>query len=80
MAQRGGHATTGTARQKEKTRKLIPPQVSSYAKPGHRGRHNGAYWRNEPFWAWGLGIPSAMKSCGNSLDFAVLCGPPVAAL
>lgn len=33
-------------------------EVSSYARPGHRGRHNGAYWRNEPFWAWGLGSTS----------------------
>lgn len=33
-------------------------EVSSYGRPGHRSRHNGAYWRNEPFHALGLGATS----------------------
>ena len=30
-------------------------EVSNYARPGHRSAHNEAYWRNEPFLAFGLG-------------------------
>lgn len=33
-------------------------EVSSYARPGHRSRHNGAYWRNAPFVAFGNGAAS----------------------
>jgi len=33
-------------------------EVSSFARPGHRCRHNRAYWRNEPFWGFGLGATS----------------------
>ena len=33
-------------------------EVSSYGRPGHRSRHNGAYWRNEAFWGFGLGATS----------------------
>lgn len=33
-------------------------EVSSFARPGHRCQHNRAYWRNEPFWGFGLGATS----------------------
>ena len=33
-------------------------EVSSFARPGHRCKHNRAYWRNEPFWGFGLGATS----------------------
>jgi len=33
-------------------------EVSNFARAGHRSRHNRAYWRNEPFWAYGLGATS----------------------
>ena len=33
-------------------------EVSSYARPGHRCRHNQVYWSGEPFWAFGLGAAS----------------------
>jgi oxygen-independent coproporphyrinogen-3 oxidase len=37
-------------------------EISNYAKPGHRSRHNSAYWRRRPF--IGLG-PSAHSGFGN---------------
>ncbi|MGB8953916.1 MAG: radical SAM family heme chaperone HemW [Tumebacillaceae bacterium] len=30
-------------------------EISNYAKPGHRSRHNQVYWRNEPYMAAGSG-------------------------
>ncbi|KEO83776.1 coproporphyrinogen III oxidase [Tumebacillus flagellatus] len=30
-------------------------EISNYAKPGHRSRHNQVYWRNEPYLAAGSG-------------------------
>jgi len=33
-------------------------EVSNYAKPGKRSRHNQNYWRNEPFWGIGMGAAS----------------------
>jgi oxygen-independent coproporphyrinogen-3 oxidase len=33
-------------------------EVSSYARPGHRCRHNQVYWSGEPFWGFGLGAAS----------------------
>ena len=33
-------------------------EVSNYALPGHRCRHNEVYWRNEPYHAFGLGAAS----------------------
>ena len=33
-------------------------EVSSFARPGHRCKHNRAYWRNEAFWGFGLGATS----------------------
>ena len=33
-------------------------EVSNYAAPGHRCRHNEVYWRNEPYYAFGLGSAS----------------------
>ncbi len=32
--------------------------MSNYAAPGHRCRHNEVYWRNEPYYAFGLGSAS----------------------
>ncbi len=33
-------------------------EVSNYAKPGHRCRHNLTYWRNQPYYGFGLGATS----------------------
>ena len=33
-------------------------EVSNFARPGHRSRHNLVYWRNEPFYAFGNGAAS----------------------
>ena len=38
-------------------------EVSNYARPGHRARHNSAYWRRAPF--LGLG-PSAHSAWGST--------------
>lgn len=37
-------------------------EVSSYAQPGSRCVHNRAYWRNEHFWAFGLGATSHVQN------------------
>ncbi|MGD1852362.1 MAG: radical SAM family heme chaperone HemW [Cyanophyceae cyanobacterium] len=33
-------------------------EISNYAKPGHRSRHNLVYWRNEPYYAFGMAATS----------------------
>ncbi|QDZ20905.1 oxygen-independent coproporphyrinogen III oxidase [Chloropicon primus] len=33
-------------------------EISNYAREGHECRHNMAYWRNSPFYAFGLGSTS----------------------
>lgn len=33
-------------------------EVSNFAKPGHRCRHNQVYWRNEPYLGFGAGAAS----------------------
>lgn len=33
-------------------------EVSNYAQPGHRCRHNLTYWRNQPYYGFGLGAAS----------------------
>jgi coproporphyrinogen III oxidase-like Fe-S oxidoreductase len=33
-------------------------QISNYAKPGHRSRHNQVYWHCQPYYAFGLGAAS----------------------
>jgi oxygen-independent coproporphyrinogen-3 oxidase len=33
-------------------------QISNYAKPGHRSRHNQVYWKCQPYYAFGLGAAS----------------------
>ena len=33
-------------------------EVSNYAQPGKRSRHNQMYWRSEPFWGFGMGAAS----------------------
>mmetsp|Transcript_23492 Transcript_23492/g.32150 ORF Transcript_23492/g.32150 Transcript_23492/m.32150 type:complete len:323 (+) Transcript_23492:172-1140(+) len=33
-------------------------EVSNYAKPGKRSRHNQKYWKNVPFWGIGMGAAS----------------------
>ncbi len=30
-------------------------EISNYARPGRRCRHNEVYWRNEPYWGFGTG-------------------------
>jgi oxygen-independent coproporphyrinogen-3 oxidase len=41
-------------------------EVSNYGRPGHRARHNGAYWRRAPF--LGLG-PSAHSGWGRHREW-----------
>ncbi len=41
-------------------------EVSNYARPGHRARHNSAYWRRAPF--LGLG-PSAHSGWGRTREW-----------
>ena len=36
-------------------------EVSNYALPGQRCRHNEVYWRNEPYYAFGLGAASNLQ-------------------
>eukprot|EP00210_Caulerpa_lentillifera_P003987 g3804.t1 len=38
-------------------------EISNYAKEGHRSRHNLLYWKNRPFYAFGLGA----TSCTNGV-------------
>jgi hypothetical protein len=33
-------------------------QISNYAQPGHRSRHNQVYWKCQPYYAFGLGAAS----------------------
>lgn len=33
-------------------------EVSNYAQPGRRSRHNQKYWKREPYWAFGMGAAS----------------------
>ncbi|KAF6249263.1 hypothetical protein COO60DRAFT_985055 [Scenedesmus sp. NREL 46B-D3] len=33
-------------------------EISNYAKPGHRSRHNQVYWKCQPYYAFGLGAAS----------------------
>jgi coproporphyrinogen III oxidase-like Fe-S oxidoreductase len=37
---------------------LLCLQISNYAKPGHRSRHNQVYWKCQPYYAFGLGAAS----------------------
>ena len=36
-------------------------EVSNYAQPGRRSQHNQKYWRNEPFWGFGMGAASYVR-------------------
>jgi len=36
-------------------------EVSNYAKPGHRSRHNQKYWRCAPVWAFGMSAVSYLR-------------------
>ncbi|MBX2863654.1 MAG: radical SAM family heme chaperone HemW [Leptolyngbyaceae cyanobacterium MAG.088] len=33
-------------------------EISNYAKPGHPCRHNRTYWKNQPFYGFGMGATS----------------------
>ncbi|MEN9213979.1 MAG: radical SAM family heme chaperone HemW [Gloeomargarita sp. DG02_3_bins_56] len=37
---------------------LIHYEISNYAQPGYECRHNLTYWRNQPYYAFGLGATS----------------------
>lgn len=37
---------------------LPAAQISNYARPGHRSRHNSVYWDCAPYYAFGLGAAS----------------------
>ena len=36
-------------------------EVSNFARPGFRSRHNQVYWRNEPFYGFGAGATSYVR-------------------
>lgn len=38
-------------------------EVSNFARPGYRSRHNQVYWRNEPYYGFGAGATSYI--CGD---------------
>ncbi|MGD1938583.1 MAG: radical SAM family heme chaperone HemW [Cyanophyceae cyanobacterium] len=38
-------------------------EISNYAKPGHRSRHNLVYWRNDPYYAFGMAATSYVNRC-----------------
>lgn len=40
-------------------------EISNFAKEGHRSKHNLLYWKNRPFYAFGLGA----TSCTNGVRF-----------
>lgn len=33
-------------------------EISNYAQPGYRCQHNGVYWRNQPYYGFGMGAAS----------------------
>lgn len=37
-------------------------EISNYAKPGYRCRHNMTYWKNLPFYGFGLGATSFLEN------------------
>lgn len=39
-------------------------QISNYAKPGHRSRHNQVYWNCQQYYAFGLGAASCVQVRG----------------
>lgn len=38
-------------------------EVSNFARPGFRSRHNQVYWRNEPYYGFGAGAVSYIEGC-----------------
>jgi putative oxygen-independent coproporphyrinogen III oxidase len=36
-------------------------EISNYAKPGYQCRHNGVYWKNRPYYAFGMGAASYIE-------------------
>lgn len=40
-------------------------EVSNYALPGHRCRHNMVYWEGLPYYAFGMGAASYLEVCGG---------------
>jgi coproporphyrinogen III oxidase-like Fe-S oxidoreductase len=40
-------------------------ELSNYARPGHRCRHNMVYWQGLPFYALGLGSASYLQVQGG---------------
>src|SRR5262249_51977170 len=38
-------------------------EISNYAKPGKRCRHNEVYWANEAYFGFGLGAASYIEGC-----------------
>lgn len=36
-------------------------EISNYAKPGHQCRHNRVYWKNRPYYAFGMGAASYLN-------------------
>lgn len=38
-------------------------EVSNFARPGRRSRHNQVYWKGEPYWAFGPGASRYVDGC-----------------
>ncbi|TVQ24088.1 MAG: coproporphyrinogen III oxidase [Leptolyngbya sp. DLM2.Bin15] len=36
-------------------------EISNYARPGYACQHNGVYWRNQPYYGFGMGAASYMQ-------------------
>ena len=51
-------------------------EVASYAKPGHRCRHNIAYWTGKPYLGLGRSAASMLDVCkGECREGALHCIP-----
>ena len=45
-------------------------EISNFARPGHRSRHNLKYWQREPYMGFGLDAHSMLQAGSNNLRFA----------
>ena len=45
-------------------------EISNFARPGHRSRHNLKYWKREPYMGFGLDAHSMLAAGTNAVRFA----------
>ena len=45
-------------------------EISNFARPGHRSRHNLKYWRRQPYIGFGLDAHSMLLANGDAVRFA----------